>query len=433
MGLEEAGDLVLHIILSKIGPENTARVACASKRLKASASEDSLWSIFCSLDLNISTPLDPHGDPSPSFKEAYQSWRESFRMYPWNLVKRVRSCWDNLKLWLSLNFPEAKATLRKGATEDELEEFESALKVKLPLPTRLLYRFVDGQELSSSSYALDGSLGLIGGYSVYSHEVNVYLLPLKEVIRETNETMSDLGVSNGSNFIVVAASVSASLKMFFLDCSNGQLYTGTSTRQMLPCVPDSLVSINGEQEQQDAMLLWLEEHGRRLQTGVIKVHEQDNIKSISLFPEVPPLCSVAVTNGVQVRASSVFIPEVSNLRDHPPAYWYAYSIRMSLMPEGCFLNGRHHSSCQLYWRHWIIRADDEVIDKVNGEAVIGKYPLLQPEEEEFVYESCSNFPTTSGSIEGSFTFVPGSLKDPKGGQFEVKVEEFPLKLPDYIF
>ena len=130
---------------------------------------------------------------------------------------------------------------------------------------------------------------------MYSHDVNVYLLPLKEVIRETNETMSDLGVSNGSNFIVVAASATASLKMFFLDCSDGQLYTGTSTRQMLPCVPE----INGDQ-QQDAMLRWLEEHGRRLQSGVIKVREEDNVKSISLFPEVPPLCSVAVTNGVQV-------------------------------------------------------------------------------------------------------------------------------------
>lgn len=225
-------------------------------------------------------------------------------MYPWHLVKRVGRCWDNLKLWLSLNFPEAEATLRKGATEEDLEALESALKVKLPLPTRLLYRFVDGQEPPpSSSSGLSGSLGLIGGYSVYSHDVNVYLLPLKEVIRETNETMSDLGVSNGSNFIVVAASATASLKMFFLDCTDGQLYTGTSTRQMLPCVPESLVrsvhDVDGDQ-QQDAMLLWLEEHGRRLQTGVIKVREQENVKSISLFPEVPPLCSVAVTNGVQV-------------------------------------------------------------------------------------------------------------------------------------
>ncbi|KFK42940.1 hypothetical protein AALP_AA1G058400 [Arabis alpina] len=435
MGLEDAGDLVLHIILTKTGPENTARVACVSKSLKLSASEESLWSIFCSIDLNITTPIDPHGDSAPSFKRAYGLWRESFRMYPWNLVKRVRCCWDNLKLWLSLNFPEANATLRKGVSEEELEEVETVLKVKLPLPTRLLYRFVDGQETSFAN-SLGGSLGIIGGYSVYSHEVNVYLLPLKEVIKETKETMRHIGFSSRSNLIVVAVSAASSMKIFFLDSTNGQLYTATSTRQMLPCVPESLVrsvhDVDGDQ-QQDAMLLWLEEHARRLQTGVIKVRKQDNIKSISLFPEVPPLCSVAVTNGVQVRASSVFIPEIANLRQEPPAYWYAYSVRMSLIPEGCFLNGIHHSSCQLYWRHWVIRADDAVIDTVNGEAVIGKYPLLQAGEEEFVYESCSNFPTTTGSIEGSFTFVPRSLKDPKGSQFEVKVEEFPLKLPDYIF
>ncbi|CAH2038785.1 unnamed protein product [Thlaspi arvense] len=436
MALEDAGDLVLHIILSKIGPESTARVACVSKRLKGSASEESLWSIFCSIDLNISTPLDPNGDPAPSFKTAYQLWRESFRMYPWSLVKRVRRCWDNLKLWLSLNFPESKATLRKGATEDDLEEFEAALGVKLPLPTRLLYRFVDGQEPSSSS-GFVGSLGVIGGYSIYSHAVNVYLLPLKEVINVTNDTLRKLGNASRLNLVVVALSALTSLKLFFLDCTSGQLYTGTSTGQMLPCVPESLVrsvhDINGGDEQQDAMLLWLEEHGRRLQSGTLKVREEGNVKGISLFPELPPSCSVAVTNGVQVRASAVFAPEISNLRQRPPDYWYAYSIRMSLAPEGCFLNGTHHSSCQLYWRHWVIRADGAVIDNVNGEAVIGQYPLLKSGEEEFVYQSCSGSPTTSGSIEGSFTFVPGSLKVPKGSEFEVKVAEFPLKLPDYIF
>lgn len=226
-------------------------------------------------------------------------------MYPWSLVKRVRRCWDKLKQWLSLNFPEAKATLRKGVTEDDLEELETALKVKLPLPTRLLYRFVDGQEPSSSS---NGFLGIIGGYSAYSHEVNVYLLPLKEVIRVTGELVGHPGSSTRLNLIVVAFSALSSMKIFFLDCTNGQLYTGTSNRQMLPCVPESLVrsvhETDGDQ-QQDAMLLWLEEHGRRLQTGVIKIREQeDGFKSISLFPEIPPLCSVAVTNGVQV--SSVY-------------------------------------------------------------------------------------------------------------------------------
>jgi F-box protein 3 len=47
---------------------------------------------------------------------------------------------------------------------------------------------------------------------------------------------------------------------------------------------------------QDGMLLWLEEHGH----GFIKLIEEGRAKSINLFPEEPPLCSTAVTNGVQV-------------------------------------------------------------------------------------------------------------------------------------
>jgi F-box protein 3 len=48
------------------------------------------------------------------------------------------------------------------------------------------------------------------------------------------------------------------------------------------------------------MLLWLEEHGHRLHNGMIKLRDEGNIKSISLFPEESPLCSTAVTNGVKV-------------------------------------------------------------------------------------------------------------------------------------
>ncbi|CAH8308985.1 unnamed protein product [Eruca vesicaria subsp. sativa] len=424
MSLEDAEDLVLHIILSKVGPENTARVACVSKRLHVSASEESLWSIFCSLDLNISTPLHPHGDYAPSFKRAYQSWRESFIMYPWSLVKRVKRCWDNLKQWLSLNFPEAEATLRKGVTEDYLEEFETALNVQLPLTTRLLYRFVDGQELSGVD---DGwSLGLIGGYSAYWHNINVYLLPLKEVVRVTLNIMGD---DHRSDLVVVAVSAAPNAKkMFYLDCTSGKLYTETKSSN-LPCVPESLVCINGDQ-QQDAMLLWLEEHGRRLQSGVIKVREENNIKRISLFPEIPPLCSISVTNGVQVRASSVLMPEISNDLNKRPVYLYTCSIRMSLMPTS---NRRHHSSWQMHSRHWVVRSDDAVIGDVDGELVIVKNPLLQAQEQEFVYRCISQLPTSNLSLEGSFIFVPGSLKDPKGSQFEVNVAEFPVKVPDYIF
>lgn len=68
MGLEAVGDLALNEILSKLGPKETAKVACVNKRFKASATEDSLWSKFCSQDLHLSAPLDPHGNLVPSFK-----------------------------------------------------------------------------------------------------------------------------------------------------------------------------------------------------------------------------------------------------------------------------------------------------------------------------------------------------------------------------
>ncbi|XP_059632929.1 F-box protein SKIP16 [Cornus florida] len=439
MGLECVGGLAVHIILSKLGPADTAAAGCVSTRFRVWASDDSLWSKFCSDELDLSSPEDPLGNPTPSFKAAYQKWREAFGMYPWSLVRRVKICWGSLRNWLTVNFPEAVATLRNGASEDEIKELEDCLKVKLPLPTRLLYRFCDGQDLRSGQYdeSMDGSpLGLIGGYSFYHHEANVYLLPLRHVISETKDTVRVLEFNNRSNYILVAASSTYYEKMFFLNCTNGQLYVGTKNLtddgEMFPCVPNALISSvhdPGGSLQQDAMLLWLEEHVRRLQNGIIKLREEGKIRSINQFPEELPLCSTAVTNGVKVRASAVFVPECSTTGQ----YYFSYSIRMALSPEGCIFNGLYFGSCQLYWRHWIIRANDVLVSDVNGEAVIGKYPLLRPGKKEFVYESCSPLPESSGSIEGAFTFVPGRLADPKGSPFKVEVAQFPLHIPEYIF
>lgn len=66
--LEAVGDLALHVILTKLGPKDTATAACVSKKLRSSASEESLWSKFCSQDLDLKHPLDPLGNPTPSFK-----------------------------------------------------------------------------------------------------------------------------------------------------------------------------------------------------------------------------------------------------------------------------------------------------------------------------------------------------------------------------
>lgn len=83
---------------------------------------------------------------------------------------------------------------------------------------------------------------------------------------------------------------------------------------------------------------------------------------------------------MQVRASSVFMPEVSDHLDKPPVYSYACSIRMSLMPN---FNRRHRSSWQMYSRHWVVRADDAVIGDVDGEVVLLKVQFC-------FFHSCAN-------------------------------------------
>lgn len=231
-------------------------------------------------------------------------------MYPWPLVTRVKRCWGKIKEWLAVNFPEALPTLRKGVSEDRIKDFENALKLKLPLPTRVLYRFCDGQELPDDSYSgsLPSSLlGIIGGYTLYDHLVNVFLLPLSQIVFDTKSIMNQIGMSSRSQYIVVAASATYSEKIFFLNCGSGQLFVGTRNigmdGEMLPCVPNSLISSVHDRignQPQDGMLLWLEEHCRRLQEGIIKIRQQGKVRSINLFPEEPPLCSSAVTNGVKV-------------------------------------------------------------------------------------------------------------------------------------
>ena len=219
----------------------------------------------------------------------------------------LKDVWGDLRTGCPLNFPEAEATLCKGVSEVEIQKSERVLKLKLPLPTRILYRFCDGQEFKSPGGAGGSLLGLIGGYSFYTHLVNVFLLPLNVAVLKTKEIIRQIGLSSRSQYIVVAASYTESEKFFFLNCTTGQLHVSTvnlaTEGEMIPCVPNVLISSvhdsNGDQ-QQDAMLLWLEEHARRLENGMIKLREERGTRSISLFPEEPPFCSTAITNGVKV-------------------------------------------------------------------------------------------------------------------------------------
>lgn len=433
--MEDLQEPILQLILLRTDAKRTAKLGCVSQRWHSVASDDHVWSRFCAQDFNVSSRIDPSGSSCSSYKETYEKWHEAFCMYPLSIVRRAKHCWDSIRNWTSIHFPEVTNTLALGASEDEIRRTEDKLGWQLPISTRILYRFCNGQVVphgSSSQTKQLSVLGLLGGYHFYDHIVNVRLLPLKEILKLTKYCASCIRLPRGSKHTVVAASFNMN-KFFFLDCSDGQLYVGTKnlaeSGEMMPCVSSTLVDV----AQQDAMLLWLEEYGRQLEAGLLSVRKDGDIWSIALFPEKPPPCSEAVTNGVQVRASAVFVPEASDLQDSSEKYYFCYSIRMCLLRQEKISEGKLLSSCQLARRHWIIRANDTIIDDVHGEAVIGKYPYLKEGGDVFVYQSCSPLPVSSGSVEGDFTFVPGRLSKPDGPEFSVRVAPFPLEIPQYIF
>ncbi|GBG67597.1 hypothetical protein CBR_g726 [Chara braunii] len=200
--------------------------------------------------------------------------------------------------------------------------------------------------------------------------------------------------------------------------------------------PKVLQESTSQEAEKDGLLRWLEEYVRRLQSGMYAVRREPNspCKSIGLFPQTGPNYSVEVTNGVQVRCSSVFVPELSSMGGHPN-YWFAYSVCMRLLPhDGRQGSARRFKSCQLRARHWIMQDETEALpQEVRGDAVIGQYPVLHEGGEEFVYQSCTNLRGRRGWMEGDFTMVPGSLWHPAGDEFEAKVGRLLLEVPSFIY
>lgn len=72
---------------------------------------------------------------------------------------------------------------------------------------------------------------------------------------------------------------------------------------------------------------------------------------------------------LKVRASAVLVPKLNDLRSDKDKYCFAYSIRMSPLPDVEALDGLYFNSCQLSSHHWIILAKDTVVDDVGGECV----------------------------------------------------------------
>eukprot|EP00415_Alexandrium_ostenfeldii_P005037 UN5037 len=158
-----------------------------------------------------------------------------------------------------------------------------------------------------------------------------------------------------------------------------------------------------------------------------------------------PELSRCVTQGVEVTASAVYIPE------HPQNGW-TYSIALRLVGPA---EERGSKPCQLSVRDWYIQEDGHDPEHVRGDGVFGFFPFLadggwmltRESDPNMQYSSPPGFITSAfrfqscsgrnwsmrGYFSGPLTFIPGTRSQPPGKPFEARLEKFRLRVPDYIY
>lgn len=122
--------------------------------------------------------------------------------------------------------------------------------------------------------------------------------------------------------------------------------------------------------------------------------------------------SEALTSGVRVAVSPLYLPRESNPRE---GRWvFAYAIRIA--------NEGDEPARLLLRRWWIVDADGQGRE-VAGEGVVGLQPLIAPGEHH-EYTSFCPLPTPWGTMEGAYT-----MERPDGTRFEATIARFYLVAP----
>jgi hypothetical protein len=374
---------------------------------------------------------------------------------------RAAELWKKIDAWLedesvsSVLRSNIRQSLKPGrdmATLQCVEFRESDVITALVA----IYSFYSGQ-LSNTS-----GCGLFGGYSAYDFGCNMIWCLFDED--------RPFGASQVRRFFPISDDTFESLgNGVYMDLASGGLLFVNNQNRPVPAISSDadqnrpIISRKGDPALEDSLIRWFEEHARRLSSGYYSIGGQfdsDSSLSILHYPSrtETALCSLAVTRGIEVVASSTY---------NPFERIHIYSIRIRLIQpqdEGYETpEQRGFITAQLHSRYWIITKQTEShIDSrevVRGEGVIGEYPLLLEggyqnysgrsasviaelqndtfERREnnigaFTYQSCTD--DDSKIFEGHLIFYPGSLYSPTGDPFRVRVAPFPLSSrPEYYF
>lgn len=122
--------------------------------------------------------------------------------------------------------------------------------------------------------------------------------------------------------------------------------------------------------------------------------------------------------------------------NHEPDYAFSVSVKTNFLADQSdpsqsrFVYSYHVTiknvgkiAAQLISRHWIITNANQEVQEVKGLGVVGKQPLLEPNQQ-FEYTSGTSLTTQSGEMRGTYQLVAVD-----GTWFEVAIPLFTLNEP----
>ena len=118
------------------------------------------------------------------------------------------------------------------------------------------------------------------------------------------------------------------------------------------------------------------------------------------------------TSGVTVTVTPYFLDDQSS--PHEDHYVWAYQVN---------IKNSSNSTVKLNHRNWIIIDANGKIINVQGEGVVGEFPILQPGES-FEYTSGPPLKTNNGIMQGFYL-----MSQDNGSQIKIDIPTFSLDSP----
>ena len=118
------------------------------------------------------------------------------------------------------------------------------------------------------------------------------------------------------------------------------------------------------------------------------------------------------TNGIKVTVTPYFLADQSSPNEGH--YVWAYQVNIKNLS---------HITMKLNRRNWIIIDANGKIMNVQGEGVVGEFPILQPGET-FEYTSGTPLKTTNGIMQGFYM-----MSQDNGKQLKIDIPTFLLDSP----